>query len=226
LPKQLTEKTFEAWVTLDHLKQQGGGVLTVQANDGGLFDSIVFGEQQAGHWLAGSDFFARSEPFHGPIETDADKRPVHIAIVYQTDGSIACYREGAPYGRPYRKANAAVFDADVSQVLLGCRHGKPTGNHGLQGRIHRARLYDRALTSQEIASTSRVEESSITDSDVLATLPETQRNQVIDMQSQREELMNAIESARANSNNGEPELQAWTSLAQAFINLKEFIYLR
>jgi hypothetical protein len=226
LPKQLTAKTLEAWVMLDSLTQQGGGVLTVQGKDGVLFDSIVFGEKQAGHWVAGSDNFSRSQLLEGPMETEAAKRPVHVAVVYQSDGTITGYREGKPYGQAYRKAPGAVFDSEVSQVLLGCRHGKPLGNHGLRGRIYRARLYDRALTGQEIATTSRIEDLSITDSDVLASLSGSQREQVIEMQNQLSVLTKSIEATRANLNQDEPELQAWSSLAQSLINLKEFIYLR
>lgn len=141
LPKSLTSKTLEAWVKLDSLSQQGGGVITVQGKDGGEFDSIVFGEKQAGHWLAGSNNFMRSENFGGAKELEATERPVHVAIVYQADGSITGYRDGKPYGQTYRKAPAATFAPEISQVLLGCRHGTASGNRGLRGRIYRARLY-------------------------------------------------------------------------------------
>jgi hypothetical protein len=94
LPKKLTAKTLEAWVMLDNLTQQGGGVLTVQEKNGGIFDSLVFGEKQAAHWVAGSDHFNRSELFEGPAETEAATRPVHLAVVYQPDGTIRGYRDG------------------------------------------------------------------------------------------------------------------------------------
>ncbi len=226
LPKKLTAKTLEAWVMLDNLTQRGGGVLTVQGKDGVLFDSIVFAEKTSAHWVAGSNFFDRSELFEGPAETEAATRPVHIAVVYQPDGTISGYRDGKPYGITYRKAPAAIFETETSQVLLGCRHGSPTGNKGLAGRIFRARLYDHALTPEEIAKTARIESSTITEADILAALSEDQRTQLTRLQSQRELLTKSLESTRSTAAGTDPVLNAWASLAQSLINLKEFIYLR
>lgn len=226
LPKTLTTKTLEAWVMLDNLTQRGGGVVTVQHKDGGQFDSIVFAEKTPQHWVAGSNFFDRSELFEGSAETEATTRPVHIAVVYQPDGTISGYRDGKPYGRIYRKAPAATFAADTSQILLGCRHGAPAGNKGLTGRIFRARLYDRALTPEEIAQTARIESSSITEADILAALTDPQRKQLAQLQTQRDEQSKQLESLRASTAGDDASLQSWTSLAQSLINLKEFIYLQ
>ena len=226
LPEKLTAKTLEAWVMLDNLTQQGGGVLTVQEKNGGIFDSLVFGEKQATHWVAGSDHFNRSELFEGPAETEAANRPVHFAVVYQPDGTISGYRDGKPYGISYRKAPAAIFEPEASQVLLGCRHGSPSGNKGLAARIFRARLYDRALTPEDIAKTARIESSRITESDIFATLTNHQRTQLTHLQSQRDLLTKTLEFSRGTSAGTNPVLNAWTSLAQSLINLKEFIYLQ
>jgi hypothetical protein len=226
LPKKLTTKTLEAWVMLDNLTQRGGGVFTVQGKDGGLFDSIVFAEKTPAHWVAGSNFFDRSELFEGPAETEVATRPVHIAVVYQPDGTISGYRDGQPYGRTYRKAPAALFEPEASQVLLGCRHGSPTGNKGLAGRIFRARLYDRALTPEDIAKTARIESTTITEADILATLTNDQRTQLTRLQAQRDAMNQALEATRNTVAGTDPVLNAWASLAQSLINLKEFIYLR
>jgi hypothetical protein len=194
--------------------------------DGGVFDSIVFAEKTPAHWVAGSDHFNRSELFEASAETEAATRPVHLAVVYQADGTITGYRDGKPYGRTYRKAPGAVFEPEVSQVLLGCRHGSPAGNKGLSGRIFRARLYDRALNAEEISQTARIESSTITEADILATLISDQRTQLKKLQGQRDQLTQSLDSARIKTSSDTPELQAWTSLAQSLINLKEFIYLK
>lgn len=226
LPKTLTAKTLEAWVMLDNLRQRGGGVITVQERDGGLFDSLVFAEKVPAHWVAGSNFFERSELFEGSPETEASTRPVHVAVVYQADGTITGYRDGKPYGRTYRKAPGAIFEPGKSQILLGCRHGKPAGNRGLSGRICRARLYDRALTAGQIAQTSRIEATTVSESDILASLTEAQRMQLTALQTQRDQLTQKIDAARSKTSEDDPRLLAWTSLAQSLINLKEFIYLQ
>ncbi|WP_395751077.1 DUF1553 domain-containing protein [Prosthecobacter sp.] len=225
LPKPVKTKTLEAWVMLDNLAQRGGGVITLQHKDGGQFDSIVFAEKTPQHWVAGSNFFDRSELFEGSAETEATTRPVHVAVVYQPDGTISGYRDGKPYGRTYRKAPAATFEAEASQVLLGCRHGSPAGNKGLTGRIFRARLYDRALTPEEISQTARIESSSITEADIIATLTAEQRVQLSKLNLKRKDLTPKIEALRAIAGD-DVELQAWTSFAQSLINLKEFIYLQ
>ncbi len=226
LPKSLKAKTLEAWVMLDDLEQRGGGVLTVQGMDGVVFDSIVFAEKSPGHWVAGSDRFERSEPFDGPAETEAHSRPVHVAVVYQGDGTVSGYRDGKPYGRTYRKAPRVDFDAERSQVLLGCRHGSPSGNRGLSGRIFRARLYDKALSPEEIAKTARIEVSSITEAEILATLSDEQRDRVAKLQRERDSTARKLNTLEATSKGGDATVQAWSDLAQSLINLKEFIYLR
>src|SRR5262249_26266823 len=76
LQRELKAKTLEAWVTLDNLTQRGGGVLGVQSLDGSVFDAIVFAEREAGRWLAGSDFFRRTQDFAAPQETEATGRLV------------------------------------------------------------------------------------------------------------------------------------------------------
>ena len=53
----LGEKTLEAWVALSTLEQGGGGVVSVEADNGQRFDAIVFGERQLRQWMAGSDSF-------------------------------------------------------------------------------------------------------------------------------------------------------------------------
>jgi len=224
LPKTLTAKTLEAWVQLDHLTQRGGGVITLQGKDGVLFDSIVFAEKQSGHWVAGSNNFSRSEHFNGLAETEAANRVVHLAVVYEADGTVRGYRDGAPYGRSYRKAPRAVFEAAASQILLGCRHGKPSGNRSLAARIHRARLYDRALTDEEIAQTARLETLPTSDHTLLSSLPPEQRAQVQTLRAELQTL--EAQSPTETTPETTPEAAAWQSLALSLLNLKEFIYLR
>jgi hypothetical protein len=156
LKADITEKTFEAWVTLSKRDQQGGGVITLQTLDGTVFDSIVFAEREPGRWVAGSEFFRRSRSFDGLIETLGPEELVHIAIVYTKDNRIAAYRNGVLYGKPYiSSGNDQVtlqrFLAGKSEVLLGLRH-VGGANAYLEGAIDAAALYDRALSAEEIAA--------------------------------------------------------------------------
>ncbi|MEY4565396.1 MAG: hypothetical protein RLY14_366, partial [Planctomycetota bacterium] len=54
LDRDIYEKTLEVWVTLSNLEQRGGGVIGLDTPEGQFFDSIVFGEINPKHWLAGS----------------------------------------------------------------------------------------------------------------------------------------------------------------------------
>ncbi|MCA8989285.1 MAG: DUF1553 domain-containing protein, partial [Planctomycetaceae bacterium] len=155
LASSLKAKTLEAWVQLANLTQRGGGVVSVQTTDGVLFDAIVFGEREPGRWMAGSNGFVRTQPFQGEPESEADKSLVHVAIVYDEQGNIQGYRNGEPYGQPYKSEGPQEFNAGEFQILFGLRHGTSVGgNRLLAGRIEQAQIYDRALTADEIALTA------------------------------------------------------------------------
>ncbi|MGD9645514.1 MAG: DUF1553 domain-containing protein [Pirellulales bacterium] len=152
LTNDLQAKTLQAWVRLADLEQRGGGAISVQTLDGQTFDAIVFGEQQPGHWLAGSNNFVRTQSLAGDVEKVAAERPVRITIVYASDGTITAYRNGEPYGRPYRATQPNLFAAGQAQVVFGLRHSPAGGNRLLNGEILQAELYDRALDVAEVAA--------------------------------------------------------------------------
>ncbi|SIO60479.1 Concanavalin A-like lectin/glucanases superfamily protein [Singulisphaera sp. GP187] len=154
LTVDLKAKTLEAWVRLDRLEQAGGGVIGVQTLDGRLFDTIVFAEREPRRWMAGSENYARTQSFRGSEEHEAVDRPIHLAIVYDENGTITAYREGKVYGTPYRSPKLTTFAAGQAQVVFGLRHGLPTRETTLGGQVLRARLYDRALTAEEVASSA------------------------------------------------------------------------
>jgi Protein of unknown function (DUF1549)/Planctomycete cytochrome C/Concanavalin A-like lectin/glucanases superfamily len=98
LGRELREKTLEAWVELANLGQRGGGVISIQTQDGRVFDAIVFGERQPGKWIAGSDFFHRTRDVPGPVETARRSELIHMAVTYASDNRITVYRNGALVG--------------------------------------------------------------------------------------------------------------------------------
>ena len=154
LEKDLCAKTLEVWLSIGDLRQAGGGAIGIQTLDGGTFDAIVFAEREAACWMAGSNNFVRTQSFHGPPEVEADQRTIHLAIVYAADGTITGYRNGSPYGQPYRGPAPVTFQAGEAQVVFGLRHAPPGGNRMLAGVIKQARLYDRALAAEEVAASA------------------------------------------------------------------------
>ena len=222
LPVSLQAKTLEATVQLHTLDQRGGGIVTVQDLKGNVFDSIVFGEKNPRHWLAGSNHFARTNALEGETETEAHDSPVHIAIVYDEDGTIRAYRNGVPYGAPYRKSSLVSFEANQSQILFGLRHGSPSGNRLLKGRILDAKVYGRALSEPEILAASGSGNLYITHNAILVELTSAQTAGLELLEKQIKDLRREQETL------GKPvtQNQVWTDLGHALFNLKEFIYLK
>lgn len=150
LTEDVREKTLEAWVRLEDLQQQGGAAISLETRDGSNFDAITFGEREPGKWTAGSAGFQRTKDLMAPVEDVAGGEWVHMAIVYGPDNQISVYRNGKPYGTPYRSDGPLpTFKAGESHVVLGMRH-HGGGNPWLVGGIRLAALYDRALSPSEV----------------------------------------------------------------------------
>ena len=174
IPHNLKAKTIEAWVTLDNLRQRGGATISIQTPGGGAFDAIVFGELEPGKWMAGSNGFTRTQSFNGPEEVEADKRPVHFAVVYGEDGMVTGYRNGRLYGRPYQSSGPQTFKAGQYEVVFGLRHSPPGGNRMLAGVIHRAQLHDRVLSPAEVAASAGSFNEFVLEAELLARMSPAQ----------------------------------------------------
>jgi sucrose-6-phosphate hydrolase SacC (GH32 family) len=148
-PAQSTDKTLVAWAAPADLAQRGGSVLTIQSGD--RFDAIVFGERAPGKWMAGSEFFRRTQQ-----EQDANAAEVEagvlvqIAIVAQDD-RVCIHRDGELYAE-YRAANIDLLGIDNHIALFGLRHIGAASGAPFAGAIEDARIYARALTADEIRS--------------------------------------------------------------------------
>ena len=147
----LRDKTLVAWVSPANLTQRGGSVLTlddVQSH----FDGIVFGELAAKRWMAGSDFFRRTHREQGPwAEETADSNTlVQVAITYQGK-QVTLYRNGQSCAQ-YTMASPPQEFGPESAVLIGKRHLEQQDDAHFLGAIEDARLYNFALTSQQIAA--------------------------------------------------------------------------
>lgn len=225
LSERMTEKTLEAWVRLDNLDQRGGGVMTVQTPNGVQFDSIVFGEKQPRHWLAGSNNFQRTESFGGVPESDAVDRWVHVAIVYAKDGQITAYRDGEPYGKSYSSSGPFRFQPNDAIVTFGVRHLPANGNRLLAGRIDQARLYNRALRSDEVAASFSATSGIVTRKQIMAAMSAEQREALLVAEQKINSLEKELESiGRIPAES--PDLAAWIDLAHSSFLMKEFIYVR
>ncbi len=150
-PRRLIQdKTLVAWVTAADLVQRGGSVLTLD-DHASQFDGIVLGELAPGKWMAGSNFFQRTQKDqkNSPAETADSKTLVQLAIVYQGRG-IRIYRNGVPYAE-YTIGEPQQFGPG-SAVIMGLRHLGAGGPAYFAGTIDDARIYDRALSAEQITA--------------------------------------------------------------------------
>ena len=219
LDRDIHEKTLEAWVTLANLEQRGGGVIGLDTPEGRFFDSIVFGEMTPGHWLAGSDFFNRSQEPGGQAETAMPDELIHVAIVYAKDNSITVYRNGERYGMSYTKGTVRPFMKGQSRFLFGQRLSDI--NPPLSGEIDEARAYLRALAADEVAASFLAGPAGVSAEELAAVLTAEQSEQLTALkveQSRVHERLTALGPAGgdpwksvladARSNNANP-LHAW-----------------
>ena len=222
LSEPLRAKTLEAWVALENLEQRGCGVITVQTTDGATFDSIVFAEQDARHWMAGSDFFNRTERVGGTPEDTTEL--VHMAAVYDAEGGIALYRNGQPYGQRTRKSGLVAYDAGSSQVVLGARHGTASSMRApLRGAIERAALYDHAMSAEEVAASANGDPGFVSRAQLLAALDDGQRARLLALENDDRALSAELTELDSEAQaSGDP----WFEIAHALFQLEEFRYLR
>jgi len=225
-PLQVTlkEKTLEAWVQLDTLEQRGGGIISIQSRSGDVFDAIVFGEMTPGEWLAGSDYFRRTKAFHGPREQEAAERPVHLAVTYRLDGTIAFYRDGVPYGTPISSSGPVEFPAGKTVLTFGLRHLPANAERAISGRILLAQVYDHALSPEEIQNSFRAHPQPISQQQLWERLTDKEREQITTLRDQKQMLQQQLDAIPSSSNTSTQT--AWTDLARGLLLMKEFIYLQ
>lgn len=146
--REPTNKTMVAWVAPANLTHRGGSALTIQSGD--QFDGIVFGEIQPGKWMAGSNFYNRTEKLQDkyPSET-MNKTMVQMAIVYEGD-RIRIYRNGERYAS-YQTKNIDLLSPENNIAVFGLRHIGAASGHFV-GAIEDARIYSKALTVDDIKS--------------------------------------------------------------------------
>ena len=156
-----TDKTLVAWVIPANLTQRGGSVLTIQSGD--KFDGIVFGEKAPAKWMAGSNFWKRTQGNQGgyPAETADAKTMVQIAIVY-AGAEVRIYRDAKPYAS-YKTQNIDLLSVDNHIAVIGPRHlgtGSTIGSM-FAGAIEDVRIYACGLTQAQIAALKPNEESKV-----------------------------------------------------------------
>jgi hypothetical protein len=198
LPRAIKGRTLAGLVQLADLAQKGGAVISLQNLDGGMFDAIVFGERQSGHWMAGSEGYTRTQSFQGESERTADGAPVHFAIVYAEDGTITAYRNGRPYGKPYKSDGPKSFAAGKAHVVFGLRHAPAQPGRMLAGTLVQAELFDRPLSAPEVAAVAGSANDYVSEKELLGRLDEATQDRRARVRTRIESLQAALQATAAD----------------------------
>lgn len=161
LGQPLTERTLVAWCSVCTLHEAttncAGSVLSVTDGNqaASCFDGIVYGERTPSQWMNGSDYWVRSPPDNGGApETVEAPHEVMMAITYrQNPYEVTIYRNGEVYARhsyvSHRNGRDDFPTLSANSVaVFGPRNA---GSGWFNGVINEARIYDTALTAEEVA---------------------------------------------------------------------------
>ena len=139
----ISNKTLAAWCKLNSLSQTGGGLITLELDDGSVFDSIVYNETSNG-WGFGSNSYARTA-WSGVSESSINSW-VYLCATY-SNNDYKLYRNGVQI-LGTSSFTTYTFSGS-SRVLLGKRH---TGGSTpfLAANIAQSTVYNRALSAAEV----------------------------------------------------------------------------
>ncbi len=177
LPFEIKDRTYEIRFMLDDPNQSAGGAMAMQGSNG-VHDTLSFGGMQSRLWAARSEGEMRTMPFERATPEPAVREMIHLALVYRRDGTIALYRNGEPYGVPYKKGKRLTFPGKDTSVLFGVDHLAAGGGNHLAMTIDDARLYNRELNPEEIRAASRGATKFITEVELKAALTPEQRERI------------------------------------------------
>ena len=145
----LRDKTLVVWASPSLLTQSGGSALTI--DDGrDHFDGIVFGEISHSKWMAGSDVYRRTvnDQSTVPDETTDPHTMVQIAITY-AGREVCLYRNGVLLEHHQFDGEPQAY-GPASRINIGIRHRRASDAAHFAGSIDDARIYDRALSKDQI----------------------------------------------------------------------------
>lgn len=190
----LKAKTLEVWCQLPELHQRGGGLMTLQGPNT-TFDAIVMGERRPDEWISGSNNFQRTTDFEEAFPETEVGASLHLVMVYRPNGTIQLYRNGQSYGKPYHRPGL-MFPGDQSFILFGLRHLPPGGNRFLHVRIDKARLFDRALTTEEVRLSFEGRTRDYSDAELTAMLGEEQKQKADELRARLQSTREALAAAQ------------------------------
>ena len=194
LPHDVREKTLEAWVWVRKPHDEAASVLSI-ANTEGYRGAATDGIRYAGGddrlWQNTSTARFRDTNVQGPPEETAEGQLIHIAIAYASDHSIRLYRNGKPYGEAHtpdlaiKATHLQTYLADEAVVSLSATK---------EFELEEARLYDVALTADQVEASYRVGVANFTAAELVSGMAAAKQPRAVELRAELRELKEQIKA--------------------------------
>lgn len=168
----ITDITLMSWVSLDDLAKTNGSALTLDEVSTDQFCGIVWAERVDKQWMSGSSHFRRTNDFPNAV-TESETGVLHVVtITYElvdNQYEITGYRNGESMGG-YTRGDSRTWEAGDSEAIWGRRHVNGTNGPGdLNAHIEESRIYNVALTAEEVMAVYEGGLTPVAPQDKLAT---------------------------------------------------------
>ena len=187
-------KTLEVWLDVRSALEESATVMEIRGLSGyrgASVDGIQYVAGDGPRWENLSVGRFRSKDTGGNAADLAADQRVHVAVSYADDGTIAVFHNGAPYGKPY------MPDAGIPAGRLQTyRAGDALVRFPASKHLHvaEARLYDAALSADEIAASYRTGILDLAPPALRDRIAPAQRDRIATLEQERRELRDEVEA--------------------------------
>ena len=192
LAVDIRAKTLEAWLNVVSVPEKSATVMEIRGLSGfrgASVDGIHYVAGDSPRWENSSVGRFRSKDTGGTAGGLAPGDRVHVAISYAEDGTITVFHNGAPHGTPY-KPDAGVAAGRLQAYPAGDALVRFPASEHLH--VAEARLYDAALSTDEIAASYRAGILDLASPDLRNRMTPGQRDRIATLEQERRKLRDQI----------------------------------
>ena len=188
IEREIAEKTLETWLEVDSIPEKAQTVMEIRSLSGyrgASVDGIRFVPGDTPRWENYSIGRFRSQDSGGPDEALEPGARVHVAISYRQDGTITVFRDGELHGKPYLP-DTSVPAGRLQIYRSGDALLRFEANQHF--RISEARLYDEALSGDQVAASYTAGIENFDAAQLRDRLPQSERERIATLEGERERL--------------------------------------